>query len=427
VESHKIIYEIKTGRKKEEDARILSERTNEIENKINNSIPLDKADFEYLFEVDNKIETFLGVSDYRRILYLRNKSEPENHLDTIFGCQKEQIAYTSEQITPDTKAWVGPITIDILAKLPDTTTHIHNKLPRLYSYGYHDQQLYEMQRFFRENYAKYLPDERKFVTLEKKIKNKEELNREELVSLYSVEENIYHFSAEGRLDLEKLRRGRDIEKDMLVVFGCEAEEVAHNISEINENTKAYVGSLEAGIFQKLPESVEYIYTRFPEFRIFRDKISIGEESGEQLLANLEDLNYQAIDRAKHHLKKLKANNKTQEMILVNLPAVAIVKSSDPYEFRASFQALLDKARSLGLELCPQNVAPYYVKNDKNNRYSHMRVCSEPFLYSENGQEYKELLTTNLWWTGYKGAVIGAASLMVNTEWERFLFKLSEKK
>jgi hypothetical protein len=173
--------------------------------------------------------------------------------------------------------------------------------------------------------------------------------------------------------------------------------------------------------------VEYIYTRFPEFRIFRDKISIGEESGEQLLANLEDLNYQAIDRAKHHLKKLKANNKTQEMILVNLPAVAIVKSSDPYEFRASFQALLDKARSLGLELCPQNVAPYYVKNDKNNRYSHMRVCSEPFLYSENGQEYKELLTTNLWWTGYKGAVIGAASLMVNTEWERFLFKLSEKK
>ncbi len=434
-EGYKIVHEIKTGRKKEEDARILSERTNEIENKIDNSIPLNKADFEYLFEINQKIETFLGVSDYYRIARLRQKSDIRNHLDVMFECEKEQIAYSPEQINENTRVWLGKITIDILAKLPDTVTHIHQDMEKYDWESYHsyDQAFYRLKHLFKDNLARFIPDERKFVTLESKIKNKETLNRDELISLYSIDGNIYHFASEGRDDLEKLRRGRDIEKDMLVIFECSKEEVAHNNQEINENTKAYVGSLEPGVFQKLPKSVEYIYSKFPEFRVTRDHVSIGGKPGEKLITDLETSQIIVEDNAKYFLKKSDIFNDkdTRDEILINLPAGVFKELFDSPEVRSGyrrplFTSLIDRARRLGLEFCSKDTAPYYVLNRKNQvkKISRINVCTEPLI---NQKDEKSMFVIYPWHNfEYKGPFIGTSYPFGISDWERFLFRLSKK-
>ena len=69
---------------------------------------------------------------------------------------------------------------------------------------------------------------------------------------------------------------------MPIVFDCEPSQIAHSVGEVNESTKAYVGKLEPGIFQKLPETLEHIYTSFPEGKIQKYSIEIGGKTKDQL-------------------------------------------------------------------------------------------------------------------------------------------------
>lgn len=74
---------------------------------------------------------------------------------------------------------------------------------------------------------------------------------------------------------------RSLEEDMLTVFGCSREQIAKRASEIRPDTKAYVGPLEKGIFDRL-QSVEHVYTSFPEGKIIRETVEIGGKTREQL-------------------------------------------------------------------------------------------------------------------------------------------------
>ena len=143
---------------------------------------------------------------------------------------------------------------------------------------------------------------------------------------------------------------------MLVIFECTREEIAHVPSQINENTKAYVGQLEPGIFQKLPENLEHVYTSFPEKKIRRENVEIGGKSAEQLISEMEAAGINISDYAKSMLKNREfvPGKNPEEATLIRLTVADLgFKSS------ATTDQIYERAQTLGLELCPADTGPNY--------------------------------------------------------------------
>jgi hypothetical protein len=143
---------------------------------------------------------------------------------------------------------------------------------------------------------------------------------------------------------------------MLVIFECTRDEIAHVPSQINENTKAYVGQLEPGIFQKLPENLEHVYTSFPEKKIRRENVEIGGKSAEQLISEMEAAGINISDFAKSMLnnREFVPGKNPEEATLIRLTVADLgFKSS------ATTDQIYERAQILGLELCPADTGPNY--------------------------------------------------------------------
>src|SRR3989338_8980770 len=140
-----------------------------------------------------------------------------------------------------------------------------------------------------ESYKKKSADMKMLTEIEQKvnIKQKQELTKNDLIFLYEINGTIEGFGYQKDPRIDELRQGRNAEEDMLVIFECTTDKITHVPSQINENTKAYVGQLEPGIFQKLPENLEHVYTSFPEKKIRRENVEIGGKSAEQLISEME--------------------------------------------------------------------------------------------------------------------------------------------
>ena len=121
---------------------------------------------------------------------------------------------------------------------------------------------------------------RMLTALEKKRENDEPFTKDDLVLLYEINGTIEGFGYQKDPRIDELRQGRNAEEDMLIIFECERDRIAHVPSQINENTRAYVGQLEPGIFQRLPESLEHVYMSFPDKKIRRENVEIGGKSAE---------------------------------------------------------------------------------------------------------------------------------------------------
>ena len=90
--------------KKDRDMRVLTK----IERKMSADEPLGKDDLRFLYEIDSKIEGF-GYSKDPRIEELRSRRNPMEDAPVVLDCEPDQIAWTPEDITPDTKAYIGPL------------------------------------------------------------------------------------------------------------------------------------------------------------------------------------------------------------------------------------------------------------------------------------------------------------------------------
>src|SRR3989339_458058 len=104
---------------------------------------------------------------------------------------------------------------------------------------------------------------------------------------YEINATIEGFGYRKDPRVAELRGARNPEEDMLVVFECTESQIAHSVDQINESTKAYVGKLEPGIFDRLPDGVEHVYTAFPEGKIRRQSIEIGGKDVIELKGLLE--------------------------------------------------------------------------------------------------------------------------------------------
>jgi len=94
----------KVFEKKNQDMKQLTA----IENKIQKGQELNRADLVFLYEIDSAIQGF-GYQKDPRIAELRSQRDPKADAPLVFDCEANQIAWGQNEITENTKAYIGPL------------------------------------------------------------------------------------------------------------------------------------------------------------------------------------------------------------------------------------------------------------------------------------------------------------------------------
>lgn len=255
-----------------------------------------------------------------------------------------------------------------------------------------------------EQYKKKTADMRQLTVIEKKTSKGEMLTKDELAFLYEIDSQIEGFGYERDPRIEELQRGRNPIEDVLIVFDCTSEEIAYTSEEISETTKAYIGKLEPGIFERLPQSVEYIYTSFPDEKIRQKTIELGTElkTGQAFEKEFTDRKYGLSKWAKDILNKTEFEASPEpteaDLVILSLENLGFPQG-------ATYMDICSRADKLGLDLCPSEVGlqlRLQYPNQPKNEYlfiamktivdsdggpslwSVNRGDSEPWLYAADG-------------------------------------------
>jgi hypothetical protein len=207
-----------------------------------------------------------------------------------------------------------------------------------------------------EKYQKRDSDMRRLTQIEYKNKNKEELTPEDLRFLYEIDEKIEGFGHDER-DTQRVQEiisARNPKEDAPVVFECKPEEIAWQESEVNEKTKVYIGLLFKGIFTEYP-NIEHIYTSFPEGEVKRWELEIGGKTVEQLEQEMKEKDINISDYAQDMLHSPEFNTLPNPE---NIRLVRVTVKDFGLKNRATTQEIYNRAKELGLKLCPAETAPH---------------------------------------------------------------------
>ncbi len=221
-------------------------------------------------------------------------------------------------------------------------------------------------------YEKKAGDMRLLTLIEQKTVAGKPLTKNDLLFIYEINAPIEGFGYDKDPRVAELRGARNVDEDILVVFECDESQIARSVDQINESTKAYVGKLEPGIFDRLPEGVEHVYTKFPEGRVRRQNIEIGGKDEQELENLLERSGFQIYGYAKSMMehddfkrslrepdpkqpdwKKWKLKS-PEEAKLIRLHVEDLGFPSG-----ATTDQIYARAEELGLELCPPEVGPQF--------------------------------------------------------------------
>ncbi|MFA6463797.1 MAG: hypothetical protein WCV55_02225 [Candidatus Paceibacterota bacterium] len=209
----------------------------------------------------------------------------------------------------------------------------------------------------KEEYLKKEKDMSRLTEIEKKTNNNELLSKSELEFLYEINSPIEGFGYQKDPRIKELQSKRNPKEDAPVVFECKPEEIAWSENEITKDTKAYVGPLFEGIFQK---GIEHIYTSFPEGKLEKYHIEIGGKTKEELEQALKTKDaqgnniYYVNDWAKQLLdsKDFEVLKSTEQADLIRITVKGL-----GFPNGATTDEVYAKAEKLGLELCPPEVGP----------------------------------------------------------------------
>ena len=233
-------------------------------------------------------------------------------------------------------------------------------------------------------YHKKSEDMRILTSLEKKHESDQSFTKDDLVFLYEIKSTIEGFGYEKDPRIAELRKDRNTEEDTLVIFDCTKEEIAHVPSEITENTKAYVGQLEPGIFQKLPETMEHVYTSFPDKPIRREDVEIGGKSKEQLISEMEAAGIQVSSYAKSMMENPDfITGKLEQATLIRLTVTDL-----GFKSNATTDQIYKRAEELGLEICPPDTGPNYRLKYRNQPLGeYFRIGMKPITTDSDGRPH----------------------------------------
>ncbi|MBI4087741.1 MAG: hypothetical protein HY434_02845 [Candidatus Liptonbacteria bacterium] len=211
-----------------------------------------------------------------------------------------------------------------------------------------------------QKYEKKASDMETLTAIKKKTGTGATLSKDDLIFLYEINAPIESFGY-GTNDprVRELRSQRNPEEDMAVVFECEKDQIARDISEIKEDTKAYVGSLVPGIFDKVQRyGIEHVYTSFPEGRIRKEQLEIGGKDAKTLINEMREKKINISDYAMDMLKSkdFTVLKKSEEEILIRLKVGDLGFPKDKYP---TTDEVYKRIEELGLELCPAETGPHY--------------------------------------------------------------------
>lgn len=212
----------------------------------------------------------------------------------------------------------------------------------------------------KDEYLKKEADMKQLTEIENKVKQKEQPTKDDLIFLYEINSPINGFGYQKDPRIEEIRQTRDIKEDASIVFECTPSQIASNQAEINDQTKAYIGPLFKDVFSK---NLEHIYTSFPEGRIEKVEMTIGQKSKEELINELEtrsksdnsETKIYVGDYTKQMLQKPEFTvvKKPEEINLVRLKVADLGFSEN-----MTTDQIYQKIAEFGLELCPPEVGPY---------------------------------------------------------------------
>lgn len=209
-----------------------------------------------------------------------------------------------------------------------------------------------------EKYKKKSADMKQLTEIDKKIKEnpQAQLSKEELRFLYELDAPIEGFGYSKDPRIEEILVGRDVKKDLPIIFDCQPEQIATLSTGVNENTVTYLGPWNPTIYEKIRQypNIKYIYERFPNKKIFLRTIETNTEI--QLADRVEKIlttgGHRIFDSAKDILSKVEFSKESKEYNLVSFSVGQL-----GFLQGATTEQIYNRAKELGLETCPAEVGP----------------------------------------------------------------------
>lgn len=180
--------------------------------------------------------------------------------------------------------------------------------------------------------------------------------KEDLVFLYEVDSTIESFGYDRDERIESLLRRRNQEEDMLTIFECSKEEIAHSIDEVTEQTKVYLGQWDIHIYNKIKKfpNIKHLYESFPGKKIFTFELHTSPEIDSKRSA-ITVLGSNGIYTSHYAEDLLDKTEFSHEGKIYNLVQFTVGQLGFPRG--ATTEEIYAKAEELGLELCPAEVGP----------------------------------------------------------------------
>lgn len=249
-----------------------------------------------------------------------------------------------------------------------------------------------------EKYEKKASDMEQMTELMMKNEKCREFTKDDLTFLYELNAPIegFGYDKDSRVvELRNIRKSR-LDGDMSVIFECEPSQIAHSVKEIMKDTRAYVGVLEQGIFEKLPEGVEHVYMNFPEGRVRKEQIvslEVGGKTKEELERMVKAEGDKIGETAEfmmqsENFKKSLLDEKTGKLKKPeNIECVRITVAGLGFFSVPTMQEIFDKALSFGLELCPPEVGPRYRIQKRGQKNRERTSIAMKMMVSHDGRPH----------------------------------------
>jgi hypothetical protein len=268
-----------------------------------------------------------------------------------------------------------------------------------------------------DKYKKKSEDMKRMTEIEKKTKAGTQLSKDELEFLYEVNSKIEGFGYDDDPRIEEIRNERSVKEDLSILFGCEKTQIATDVSEVNEKTKAYIGKWNTAIYQKVKQyqNLTLLYESFPNKKILKFDLetdsTLTEENVEE---RLKGKGVYASLYARDVINQIEFSKENKRYKLVSFSVAQLGLKTG-----TELKDIYARALEFGLELCPAEVGLYLCLQHENQLDSEEFIIAMEFIRSRELLEKLFAVQRN-----DNGPWIDDVSGMPESEWprgKRFVF------